>query len=584
MVKLADNALLVLKERYLLKGNNGSHDETPEEMFGRVARAVAEAERKWGGEKEVKHWTASFLDIMRRLVFLPNSPTLMNAGTDSGQLSACYVLPVEDSLEDIFNTLKQAALIQQKGGGTGFNFSHLRPKGDRVYTSGGYASGPVSFIKIFDAATAHVKQGGKRRGANMGVLNVNHPDIEEFISAKKEKDTLQNFNVSVGITDAFMKAVCGNASWDLIHPNNKKVTKTLDSGKLWQQIVENAWLHGDPGLLFLDTLNAHNPTPPLGKIEATNPCGEVPLMPYESCNLGSINLSKFTNGPNGTKSVDWVGLEKTINIAIRFLDDVIEVNKYPDPEIRKITLENRKIGLGVMGWAEMLVKIGIPYDSEEAVELASRLMRFIQKKSKATSKGLALQRGTFPNWKKSIYYPNEPLRHATCTSIAPTGTISIIADTSSSIEPLFALAYQRKHVLNDETLTSVNGLFLDYLYEHHHDVNDILEKVLEKGTCNLITSLPGPIRSLFKTALEISPDWHLKHQVAFQQYTDNAVSKTINLPAYASKKDVDRLYKMAWELKTKGITVFRNKSTNKQVLNIGVVGGNVGCKVCPQPL
>ncbi|MEX2565450.1 MAG: adenosylcobalamin-dependent ribonucleoside-diphosphate reductase, partial [Cyclobacteriaceae bacterium] len=383
MVKLADNALLVLKERYLLKGTNGTHDETPEEMFRRVATEVAEAERKWGGEKEVKNWSESFFEIMKRLVFLPNSPTLMNAGTEAGQLSACFVLPVEDSLEDIFYTLKQAALIQQKGGGTGFNFSHLRPKGDPVCTSGGYSSGPVSFIKIFNAVTAHVKQGGKRRGANMGILNVNHPDIEEFIAAKREKNTLQNFNISVGISDAFMKSVYGNDSWDLIHPNNRKVIKTLDSGKLWNQIVQNAWLHGDPGLIFLGTINANNPTPTLGEIEATNPCGEVPLMPYESCSLGSINLSKLTNGKNGVTSVDWMGLEKIINIAIRFLDDVIEVNKYPDPEIKKTTLENRKIGLGVMGWAEMLIKLGIQYDTEEAVELASRLMRFIQEKSKA---------------------------------------------------------------------------------------------------------------------------------------------------------------------------------------------------------
>ncbi|HSI74455.1 MAG TPA: adenosylcobalamin-dependent ribonucleoside-diphosphate reductase [Lunatimonas sp.] len=577
MVKLADNALLVLKERYLLKGTNRTPDETPEEMFRRVATEVAEAERKWGGEKEVKNWSESFFEVMKSLAFLPNSPTLMNAGTESGQLSACFVLPVKDSIEDIFTTLKQAALIQQKGGGTGFNFSLLRPKGDPVYTSGGYASGPVSFMKIFDVATTHVKQGGKRRGANMGILNVNHPDIEEFIAAKREQNSLQNFNISVGITDSFMNAVYGNGTWNLVHPNTKKVVKTLDSKKLWYQIVENAWSHGDPGLIFLDTINSSNPTPYLGEMEATNPCGEVPLMPYESCNLGSINLSKLTVG----RSVDWRKLEKTINVAIRFLDDVIEVNQYPDPEIRKKTLENRKIGLGVMGWAEMLVKLGIPYDTEEAVKLASRLMQFIQEKSKATSKALALKRGTFPNWDKSIYSPHHPLRHATCTSIAPTGTISIIADTSSSIEPLFALAYQRMHVLNDDTLTTVNGLFLDYLYEHHHNVNAVLERVFEQGTCGGITSLPAHIRSLFKTALEITPEWHLKHQVAYQQYVDNSVSKTVNLPESASQNDVDWLYKMAWERKAKGISVFRNKPNNKKVLNIGVTGGNMGCKVCP---
>jgi ribonucleoside-diphosphate reductase alpha chain len=583
MVKLAENALLVLKDRYLLKGANGLPDETPEQMFRRVAKAVAEAEGKWEGKEGVKKWSESFFEVMRKLVFLPNSPTLMNAGTYSGQLSACFVLPVKDSLEEIFNTLKIAALIQQKGGGTGFNFSQLRPNGDRVYTSGGYASGPVSFIKIFDAATSQVKQGGKRRGANMGILNVTHPDIEEFISAKRDNNTLQNFNISVGISDAFMKSVCANGSWDLVHPNHNTVVKTVNSIELWHQIVQNAWLHGDPGLLFLDTININNPTPALGEIEATNPCGEVPMLSYESCNLGSINLSNLTIGQYGEKSVDWVGLENTINIAIRFLDNVIEVNKYPHPEIKKITLENRKIGLGVMGWAEMLVKLGIPYDTEEAVELASRLMRFIQEVSKLTSKALALTRGTFPNWGNSIYYPNEPFRNATCTSIAPTGTISIIADTSSSIEPMFALAYQRKHVLNDDTLTSVNSLFLNHLYEHHYDVNEILEQVLDKGTCEKVLSLPYHIRSLFKTALEINPEWHLKHQVAFQQYTDNAVSKTINLPESATPKDVEGLYKMAWELKAKGITVFRNTPNDKKVLNKGIVGGNRGCKVCPQP-
>ncbi|MDN3690154.1 adenosylcobalamin-dependent ribonucleoside-diphosphate reductase [Cyclobacterium jeungdonense] len=579
MVKLADNALMVLKERYLQKGTSGSADETPEELFRRVARGIAAAERKWGGEKEVNNWTESFFEVMKRLAFLPNSPTLMNTGTVAGQLSACFVLPVVDSLESIFSTLKQAALIHQKGGGTGFNFSQLRPKGDPVYTSGGYASGPVSFMKIFDAASAHVKQGGKRSGANMGILNADHPDIEEFISAKKGLGNLQNFNISVGITDAFMKAVYGNAPWDLIHPNNRKVIKTLESGNLWNQIVENALLYGDPGLIFLDTIHSKNPTPGLGKINATNPCGEVPLMPYESCNLGSINLSKMTIGG----SVDWFGLEKTIDIAIRFLDDVIEVNQYPNPKIRKITYRNRKIGLGVMGWAEMLIKLGIPYDTQEAVELASRLMHFIQEKSKASSRSLAMIRGPFPNWEKSIYYPNEPLRNATCTSIAPTGTISVIADTSSSIEPLFALAYQRMHVLNDDTLTTVNRQFLDYLYEHHHDVNSILESVFEKGTCDDITSLPTPIRSLFKTALEISPEWHLKHQVAFQRYTDNAVSKTINLPESASHNVVDELYKMAWEHKAKGITVFRNSPKGKKVLNLGVKGGIKGCKVCTHP-
>ncbi len=578
MVKLTDNALLILKERYLLKSGEGLQYETPEEMFWRVAKAVAEAERKWEAEKEVLKWATTFFELMSKLYFLPNSPTLMNAGTNSWQLSACFVLPVKDSLKDIFSTLRQAALIHQKGGGTGFNFSHLRPKGDPVYTSGGHAGGPVSFLRIFDAATAQVKQGGKRRGANMGILHVNHPDIEEFIYAKSQTNTLQNFNLSVGITDDFMKSVNENGVWNLIHPKSQKLVKTINSQELWQFIVHNAWACGDPGLLFLDTINSHNPTPELGQIEATNPCGEVPLMPYESCNLGSINLSKFTLNQNGDKDVDWKGLERTIGIAVRFLDDVIEVNKYPQPKIKKTTTDNRKIGLGVMGWAEMLIKLGIPYDTDKAVALAGRVMRFIQEKSKTFSMELSKTRGVFPNWEKSVFFPDKRMRNATCTSIAPTGTISIIADTSSSIEPLFALAYQRRNVLNGENLTSINGLFLDHLYELQLNVNNTLQEVFKNGTCEHISSIPLQTKKLYKTALEIDPIWHLKHLIAFQRFTENAVSKTINLNASASPQEVDHLFKMAWENNTKGITIFRNQTNGRQVLNRGIMTSNTGCK------
>ncbi|MFC4870305.1 adenosylcobalamin-dependent ribonucleoside-diphosphate reductase [Negadavirga shengliensis] len=581
MTILTDNAQLVLRERYLLKDKKGRIRETPLEMFRRVAEAVAEAERKWSDEKAAKKWAGIFFEVMKKLNFLPNSPTLMNAGTPVGQLSACFVLPVEDDLKTIFETITQAALIQQKGGGTGFDFSHLRPKGDDIYTSGGYASGPVSFMKVFDAATEHVMQGGKRRGANMGVLLVNHPDIEAFIAAKSMNDTLRNFNISVGILDAFMEAVGNNDKWDLIHPNSQRIVKTLEARKLWQEIVRNAWSNGDPGLLFLDTINVANPTPKLGRIEATNPCGEVPLLPYESCNLGSINLSHYVRQKNSSKTVDWDQLAKVVEIAIRFLDDVVEINRYPDPVISEKTLGNRKIGLGVMGWAEMLIKLGIPYDTMEAVTLGEQVMKFIQEKSNASSASLATARGSFPNWEKSIYYPESPLRHATRTSIAPTGTISVIANTSSSIEPLFALVYQRKYVLNNDTLTTVNPLFLNYLYEQHLEVNDILEKAFEKGTCKDMEAIPPEIRDIFKTALEIPPYWHLRHQIAFQKYTDNAVSKTINLPSSATLEDVDYIYTTAWSSKAKGITVFRDNPLGKQVLNKGISGGNLSCKVCP---
>ncbi|MGE5106675.1 MAG: adenosylcobalamin-dependent ribonucleoside-diphosphate reductase [Sphingobacteriales bacterium] len=580
MVQLSANSMKVLQRRYLRRNTDGSVIETPDELFHRVAKAVASAELFWNKTGTEKIWEDKFYRVMNELLFLPNSPTLMNAGTGNNQLSACFVLPVDDNMNSIFTTLKNAALIQQSGGGTGFNFSHLRPKDDLVFATGGTASGPVSFMKIFDTATEHIKQGGKRRGANMGILNVDHPDIEEFINAKREKRVLNNFNTSVGITDEFMNTVEHNGEWNLIHPNSKAIVKNISAKKIWNDIIENAWQTGDPGLIFIDTINRTNPTPGLGKMECTNPCGEVPLLAYEPCNLGSVNLSKFIKQNNSSNEIDWHHLEEVIKIAIRFLDNVIEVNNYIFPEIKTMALGNRKIGLGVMGWAELLILLEIPYDSEKAIRLAEQLMQFIQQKTIEESVLLAEERGVFLNWNKSIYYPDKKIRNATMTSIAPTGTISIIADTSPSIEPLFALAFQRQHVLNDETLFSINPLFINYLKKHKLYSEKIIQQLIKDGVAGQIKELPLTVKHLFKTALEISPPWHLQHQLAFQKHTDNAVSKTINLPETASEMEVEEIYKSAWQQRAKGITIFRYNSREKQVMQQGIKYGIKGCKVC----
>ena len=581
MTQLSDNAIRVLQSRYLKRGDHGKPGETPQQLFQRVAKTVAQAELRWSKADQALKWERSFFETMDQLLFLPNSPTLMNAGTPSNQLSACFVLPVEDHLEDIFSTLKLAALIQQSGGGTGFNFSHLRPKDDVLNRTQGTASGPVSFMKIFDAATEHVKQGGKRRGANMGILNIDHPDIEEFINCKRAEGELKNFNISIGISDAFMQAIEHEKDWQLIHPNSHQTVRTINAKNLWNRIVDSAWTSGDPGLIFLDTINSANPTPELGRIESTNPCGEVPLLPYESCNLGSINLSKFILDENKSGIyLDWLHLEQIINIAVRFLDDVIEVNHYLSPEIEEIVQGNRKIGLGVMGWAETLSILEIPYESEEAVQLAERVMKFVADKSLESSMMLAKERGTFRNWKKSVYYPDTPLRNATRTSIAPTGTISIIADTSSSIEPFFALAYQRKHVLQDETLEEINKSLLRFITIHKLEKSEIIKAIKETGTLAKISTLRREVKNIFKTALEIQSSWHLKHQAAFQKYTDNAVSKTINLPQESTAEDIDLIYRQAWKQKLKGITIFRNNSREKQVMQQGITTDLKGCKVC----
>lgn len=575
-MKLSDNAIRILKSRYLFKNNKGQLVESPEQLFQRVAKYVAEAELAFGGVLASELWENYFYKVLCELKFLPNSPTLMNAGIPGGQLSACFVLPVHDSINGIFTTLKHAALIHQSGGGTGFNFSNIRPSGDFIAVNSGEASGPVSFMKVFDAATENIKQGGKRRGANMGILNIDHPDIEEFIHVKRNEENLRNFNISVGIYDTFMRAVEANMEWGLKHPVTGIVIKKVSAQDLWNQIVENAWSTGDPGLIFLDTINYSNPTPAIGKISSTNPCGEVPLLDYEACNLGSIDVSKFLK--EGAAAIDWKELENTIYTAVRFLDNVIEMNDYLLPEIKLMVQGNRKIGLGIMGWAHLLIELEIPYASDEAIMLAEQLMKFIKDTSIKASDKLSEERGVFKNWQKSIYYPGTPMRNATCTSIAPTGTISIIADTSSSIEPLFALAVRRERSLDNEMFFEVNPLFVRYLHIHGLYSDELIRHVKHYGTI-ADTTLPYTVKQLFKTATEIEPEWHLKHQIAFQKFTDNAVSKTINMPDTATLTNIAAIYTEAWKQKVKGITVFRYGSKQQQILYMGMQN-EITCKVC----
>lgn len=559
MTVLTKNALQILKERYLLKDSEGIIIETPETMFQRVSKYIAAAE-----EKNKKQWEQKFFQLMNRLDFLPNSPTLMNAGLAKGQLSACFVLPVNDSLNSIFTTLKNAALIHQSGGGTGFNFSELRPKNDKTTAYQGTSSGPVAFMKIYDTATENVKQGGKRRGANMGILNVDHPDIEEFITSKSDENGLQNFNISVGISNNFMKAVQKNEDWELINPHTLKVEKKMNALNLWKLITHEAWKTGDPGLVFLDQINKENPTPKLGNIESTNPCGEVPLLNYESCNLGSVNLSNMILKDKDKTTVNWEKLGETIELAIRFLDNVISLNYYILPEIKLITEKNRKVGLGVMGWAEMLIQLKIPYASIEALDLGKTLMKFMKEKSYKTSEMLAMEKGTFPAWSKSIY--KKPLRNATCNSIAPTGTISVIANTSYSIEPLFALAYHRTGILGGKNQTEINRFFLDEM-KALGLWDDLTKKsVIEKGSISHLKSVLKATKKLFETSLEIPWKYHLLHQKAFQKFTDNAVSKTINLPENTKPEEIANIYWTAWKYKLKGITIYRYGSRKLQVL------------------
>lgn len=562
-LKLPINTLLVLKKRYLKKDDNQNVTESPMELFDRVARAVSEAESNFRSRLSKSEVYEKFFHMMSKLEFIPNSPTLMNAGTSLGQLSACFVLPVEDSIDGIFESLKNMARIHQTGGGTGFDFSGLRPKGDLVSTTKGSASGPVSFMSIFNRATGVIVQGGRRRGANMGILRCDHPDIEDFIEAKIQEGSFSNFNLSVGITDKFMDAVQGNEGFDLVNPRTQKKVRSIKARALFDLMVYSSWRSGDPGMIFLDEINRHNPTPKLGRIEATNPCGEIPLLPYESCNLGSIDLSKYVK--NGI--MEWEKLERTIDWAVRFLDNVIEVNNYPLVQIEDMATGNRKIGLGIMGFADMLIRMGIPYTSDEAVKTASAIMKFFHQASLKASASLAKERGVFPNYDQSVFAgTNHKLRNATVNTVAPTGTISIIAGCSSGIEPLFALSYVR-NVLSGTRFFETHPLFEMELQRRGLYSKELMAEVGRVGSLRDIASIPDDLKKVFITSFDVSAEIHLRIQAAFQAHTDNSVSKTINLPADATVEDVRHIFMIAHELKCKGITIYRYGTKRGQVLS-----------------
>ncbi len=565
--KLTVNAFEVLRQRYLLKNEEGELEETPTEMFQRVAKTIAKVDEEYGTDHEESY--KEFFKMLSKLQFLPNSPTLFNANAPLGQLSACFVLPIEDSLNSIFDTVKNTALIEQTGGGVGFDFSKLRPMGDIVKSTKGVASGPISFMRVFDTVTEVIKAGGKRRGAMMGVLRFDHPDIEEFITSKSEGGPLSNFNISVAVEDGFMEAVEEGQEYELINPRTGSVVEEVEARDIWNKIIENAWESGDPGVLFLDEINRNNPTPEIGDIRATNPCGEVPLLPNEPCNLGSINLSKMVKESENGVEIDWDKLEKVTKRAIHFLDNVIDANSYPLSEIEKMAKANRKIGLGVMGWAELLILLEIPYDSEEALSLADEIMSFISGKAREKSVELGHERGSFPNFEKSIWSEEyEAMRNATVTSIAPTGSISIIAGCSSSIEPLFSIVFMRD-VLEGSRLFEINPLFEKVSKERGFHSSELMKKIAKKGTIQDIDEIPEDVKKVFVTALDIDPEWHVKMQAVFQKHVDNAVSKTVNLPHDAAVEDVERVYRLAWELDCKGITIYRYGSKEEQVLYIG---------------
>ncbi|HWS29802.1 MAG TPA: vitamin B12-dependent ribonucleotide reductase [Clostridia bacterium] len=570
METLGKNALTVLERRYLTKNERGELIETPEGMFRRVADAVAEADRLYDKDADVKKTSDAFFDLMSDLAFMPNSPTLMNAGKSMGQLSACFVLPVEDSMTAIFDAVKNAALIHQSGGGTGFSFSRLRPAGSMVRSTGGVASGPVSFMKVFNAATEAVKQGGTRRGANMGILRVDHPDIAEFIRCKSDLTEITNFNISVGLTEAFMQAVEADEEYDIIDPRTKKLVEKKRAREIFDLIVDMAWQNGEPGIVFLDRMNRDNVVPSVGEIESTNPCGEQPLLPYESCNLGSINLIKMLRKTPSGYEIDYERLGSVIDTAVHFLDNVIDVNKYPLDEIAEMTRSTRKIGLGVMAFADILYRLGVPYNSKEGVELAEKLMGFIQARADRASAALAKMRGAFPLYEKStLAGSKKPLRNATRTTIAPTGTISIICNASSGVEPLFALAFFRNVMDNDE-LPQVDPYFVEIAKREGFYSDELMRRIAKEGTLHDIEEVPEHIKRVFVTAHDIAPADHINIQAAFQNHTDNAVSKTVNFKHDATREDVSEAFVLAYKLKCKGVTIYRDGSRTGQVLNLGV--------------
>ena len=594
---LTRNALKVLEKRYLKRDKNGNCIETPQDMFRRVADTIASGDLEFGKtSKDVQNLSDRFYNAITHRYFMPNSPTLMNAGRDLGQLAACFVLPIDDSLESIFETIKNTALIHQSGGGTGFSFSRLRPKNSVVRSTMGVSSGPVSFMEVFNAATEAVKQGGTRRGANMGILRVDHPDIIEFINCKSDNNKLNNFNISVAITDKFMEAYLNGKDYDLINPQNNEIVGRMDAGAVFDLIIDSAWKNGEPGIVFIDKMNKDNPTPQIGKIESTNPCGEVPLLPYEACNLGSINLGLMVKEQDGEFVVDWDLLENTVRTAMRFLDNVIVVNNYPLPQISEMVQSNRKIGLGVMGWADMLMQMGIAYNSEEGTSLATDVMSFIDYVSKTESVELAKERGCFNNFKGSVYEDSHyfskkfagktsqkvndkmwaqldkdvqkyGLRNATTTCIAPTGTISMIAGASGGIEPLFGLVFSRL-IMDGTELLEVNPVFEKYMKTHGLYTEDLMNKIAKCGSVAHIEELPDEVKRIFVTAHDISPYWHVKMQAAFQQFTDNAVSKTVNFIESATREDIKKTYILAYKNNLKGITVYRNNSRQFQPMNL----------------